>query len=34
MEQTVVDLQEQRISALDDLLEQVNVTSLLDSWGP
>ena len=30
----VVDLREQRISALGDLLEQVNVTSFLDSWGP
>ena len=30
----VDDLREQRISALGDLLEQVNVTSFLDSWGP
>jgi len=30
----VVDLREQRISALGDLLEQVNATSFLDSWGP
>lgn len=34
MEQMVVDLQEQRISTLGDLLDQVNVTSFLDSWGP
>jgi glutamate dehydrogenase (NAD(P)+) len=34
MEQIVVDLQEQRISTLGDLLDQVNVTSFLDSWGP
>jgi glutamate dehydrogenase (NAD(P)+) len=34
MEQIVVDLREQRISVLGDLLEQVNVTSFLDSWGP
>ena len=34
MEQMVVDLQEQRISMLGDLLDQVNVTSFLDSWGP